>query len=172
MIDQTALKEVVFYTRKEALEKGYEVAFSVAGRSMLPILQRNDKILVAKCGIKDLKIGDMILHNLNKFGNNICVAHRLVKIKHQNSKATLVTKGDSRFNYDRPVGENAFIGKVIRITKRNLTFKIDRYFWTLINLSILFLSMSMVIPLSVYVIRKTRHLVYKNGPHNKSKFRL
>ena len=172
MIDQAVLKEVVFYTRKEALKKGYEITFSVAGRSMLPILQRNDKILVAKCGIRDLKIGDIILHNLNKFGNDICVAHRLVKIEYQNSKAILITKGDSRFNYDRPVGENAFLGKVIRITKRNLTFRIDTYFWALINLSILFFSMSMVIPASVYIIRKMRHLGYKNGPHNKIQFRL
>jgi len=100
--------------------------FLVQGGSMLPTLKSDQKIKILKT--KDVKIGDVIvfkLNNLKRKKKNFRVIHRVVRINGDQ----IITKGDNRFNCDRPITNKEILGKLIKIGNK----RVDTTYYNFIN---------------------------------------
>ena len=101
-------KENILALSKSILEEGKKVKITVNGTSMYPLLKDGDQVEIEKTPLEALKIGDIVVfENLNRW-----LAHRLIKIKKNDGRFTLITKGDSCIKFDAAIAEEAYIGKV------------------------------------------------------------
>lgn len=83
---------------------------AVATGSMYPKINIGDVVLIEKCGINDIKIGDVVEYQLE----NQFIIHRVIKIEVENAEFSLITKGDNNSSEDaNKVSEEQIIGKVI-----------------------------------------------------------
>jgi signal peptidase I len=78
---------------------------------MLPFVRNGDCLVIKPEKAGGVKIGDIILYRY-PWGNY--VVHRLIK---KNGQATLLTRGDNLFYFDRPVPNECVLGKVTRIER-------------------------------------------------------
>jgi signal peptidase I len=101
--------------------------FLVQGGSMLPTLKPGQKIKILKT--KDVKIGDIIIFKSNnlkrKKNKNFRVIHRVVKINGNQ----IITKGDHRYNCDRPIMYKEILGKLIKVGNK----RVDKPYYNFIN---------------------------------------
>lgn len=142
-MDKVIIDNLVLEVKKEALERGYELTLSTIGASMFPLLSSHNKITVAKCNYEELKPGDLILFK-SQTDDSVLVAHRLIqKIKNENSYI-FVTKGDATFNNDKPITQEAIMGKIIKIKKRNLSILLEGYLGKIVNKTFLLLSLARI----------------------------
>lgn len=83
---------------------------AVATGSMYPELSIGDVVFIRKCGINDIKIGNIIEYSLE----NQFIIHRVIDIDVEDSKFFITTKGDNNSSEDaNTVSEEQLIGKVI-----------------------------------------------------------
>lgn len=102
MLDnKTATKENLFMQTK--------------GFSMWPFVKENDKIIIKRLRVQDLKIGDIILYKDKAKGQNIC--HRLVKKTYSENGIILFTRGDASDFLSELVPGHNFIGRVVGIVR-------------------------------------------------------
>ena len=86
------------------------VPVAIASESMKPEFTIGDVILIKKCNIKDVIVGDIIQYKLE----NYTVVHRVIEKKENNGKVILTTKGDNNNTPDvKTVTEEQLIGKNI-----------------------------------------------------------
>lgn len=83
------------------------MVFGIVSDSMRPTLRPGDGILVAPCAPRDLRAGDLVV--VRRPGGPVC--HRFLR----RNGNRLVTQGDNAWRTDRPVPENALVGKVVSI---------------------------------------------------------
>ena len=84
--------------------------YSILSNSMYPNLEKGDLIIIDKCKIQTLKIGDIIQYKQE--GKKI--VHRIVDILDENGETYIITKGDNNFHVDEiKVNKDIFVGKVI-----------------------------------------------------------
>lgn len=85
------------------------------GVSMRPFLKGEEKLIVRRMPISDLKLGDLVLYK----SDNQLVCHRLVKKVRNNDGYLIYSRGDVSFGPAELVKEEMFLGKVIGIIKNN-----------------------------------------------------
>lgn len=113
MMDITG--ENIWNLKESALNQNISVRITLTGTSMRPFLQHGDIAIVDKVPITDLKRGDIIAFKiLDKY-----IAHRLIKKIIEKNNYTLITKGDSCSEFDKPVFASDIIGKVSLIKRNN-----------------------------------------------------
>lgn len=132
------------------LDNDVTLEIKMQGYSMFPVLKDGDTAIVEKCKSDKVKLGDLLVFRYKgKF-----IAHRLMKITHENGKQYFLAKGDNNKHYDPLFDEKEMIGKILSTkikakTIKNNTLKrnFQKYFAlalphfsTLVNNKILFLS--------------------------------
>lgn len=90
-------------------------ALKLAGSSMFPILLPTDKVLVKKCVLDELSVGDVIVWS--EPDSFTFVAHRILSIAPDAAPPCIVTKGDSCEKPDSPVELERVVGKVIAVLR-------------------------------------------------------
>jgi signal peptidase I len=148
-MNKTTVDGLVLQAKKEALEKGYELSFSIRGASMFPLLRPQDIITVVKCNCKELKPGNLILFKPTT-NNDTVVVHRLIHKRKNENRYTFITKGDFQFNYDTPIAPEDIIGKVIKIRTRGRSISLEGTLGEAINKAFLLFSLTRL----PYFIRK------------------
>jgi len=77
--------------------------------SMEPSIRPGDLVIIRRCGIDEIKIGDIIEYNVDEYN----VIHRVVDINQKSGKINLVTKGDANESIDKiPVTNEVVVGRV------------------------------------------------------------
>jgi|Deesub1362B_J571_1020462.scaffolds.fasta_scaffold23399_2 signal peptidase len=91
----------------------------VEGRSMEPLLQTGDLVLVIRSGADGITVGDVIVYRKS---DGSFIIHRVVQIKKNGNMVYFVTKGDNNRFEDPPIPEESVIGKVAGVN--HMVFKI------------------------------------------------
>lgn len=77
--------------------------------SMRPQINPGDMVIIRKCSINDIKVGDIIEYKVNDYS----IVHRVVEIYFVSGNSMLITKGDANKTIDKnPVAANQVIGKL------------------------------------------------------------
>lgn len=109
--------------------EGHQVRLRVIGKSMLPLIQKGDWLVVESVTDSEmLKKGDIILFSRGRE----FVVHRIVELQDKE----IITQGDWSRIRDLPISNRDVIGKVIEVEKPNLKIKLNDPFFKLINLLI------------------------------------
>ena len=83
---------------------------AIATASMYPEIAIGDVVIVKKCTIYDLKVGDVIEYQIEKQN----IIHRVERIENESNVLKIITKGDNNTQEDaNPVYEEQVKGKVI-----------------------------------------------------------
>ncbi|MEO8168221.1 MAG: S24/S26 family peptidase [bacterium] len=93
-------------------ETGKESTFTVAGRSMWPLIESGDKVQIShsRTGIKP---GMIVAFRQN----DRIVVHRVLRVYPAGKDATLICRGDHNRHLDRRVRASQVVGKIISITR-------------------------------------------------------
>ena len=77
--------------------------------SMRPFIKPGDLIIIKKCAISDVGIGDVIEYKRE----NYKIVHRVIAISYNQGEVNLIVKGDANKKTDkRPVTSDQFVGKL------------------------------------------------------------
>ena len=109
-----------FKIRDSRIEAPLYSAYVIVSGSMEPIIKVRDAVVVRRCEIDDIKIGDVVTYrSLDESFYGILITHRVVNIEENNGEKIFITKGDNNETIDRsPVSFNQIQGKVaMRIPK-------------------------------------------------------
>lgn len=90
------------------------IAISVTGASMFPVLFSGDRVLVKKCSLAELSVGDIVVWSN---ASRQHVAHRIVSIDTSSTPALITTKGNVSHEPDAPVEFNRVLGKVVAVLR-------------------------------------------------------
>ena len=90
------------------------IAISVTGASMFPVLFSGDRVLVKKCSLAELSVGDIVVWSN---ASRQHVAHRIVLIDTSSTPALITTKGNVSHEPDAPVEFNRVLGKVVAVLR-------------------------------------------------------
>ena len=109
-------------------------AYVIVSGSMEPIIKTRDAVVVRRCKIDDIKIGDVVTYrSMDDAFYGILITHRVVNIENVNGQKLFVTKGDNNETIDRsPIKFEQVLGKVaMRIPKIGYLkyFLTDYYGW-------------------------------------------
>ncbi len=93
-------------------ETGKESTFTVAGRSMWPLIESGDTVQIShsRTGIKP---GMIIAFRQD----DRIVVHRVLRVHQAAKDATLICRGDHNMHLDRRVRASQIVGKIISITR-------------------------------------------------------
>jgi SOS-response transcriptional repressor LexA len=103
------------------LQPGDTCRLKVNGRSMLPLLQPGDWLIVRCEPAGMLQIGDRAVF---REGHGLTI-HRLVERR----GIQLVFKGDARLTFDAPVLPEAVLGRVIGLERAGQTYSLAQCTW-------------------------------------------
>lgn len=131
--------EAVFETWNQASEQHL---IPIKGRSMLPLIQSGDQVLVAH-GFPNVRVGDVIVF----LQSDKIVAHRLLRVCNNGSITTFVTKGDNAPQFDPPVSAHQIVGRVLKIKRGSRWVSIDTPAWRMRGWSI---AVGMLVWATVY----------------------
>ena len=162
-IDQAVLDNILIEVKKDALNSGREITFPTKGRSMLPLLITNSKVIVAKCRPEDYRSGDMILYQAGKDNITKFIAHRLIRKIRDGQGYLFITKGDACFRYDRPVCSDMALGRIKKIKKFGFNISFDDLAGRLLNDILLLFSVSNITPICVTILRRIKILGMRYG---------
>ncbi|MDO8551797.1 MAG: S24/S26 family peptidase [bacterium] len=90
------------------------------GWSMYPLIKPNDELLVDTT-VKVYSLGDVIVYQNGK----LLTAHRIVRTKIQNGKASFLVKGDNISSFDGWVNSRVLLGKVKKIINPQYTINLS-----------------------------------------------
>ena len=158
-MDELTAKNTLVEVKKEALNRGYELILSTLGASMFPLLGSRNKIIVIKCDFEKLKPGDIILFK-SPTNDGVLIAHRLIRKTKNKNGYIFITKGDTNFNNDKPFSEEAIIGKIIKIKKKNLNILLEGSLGKIVNKTFLLLSISRINYFGFILFRKLKVLIF------------
>jgi signal peptidase I len=103
----------VNYTRLEfeTLKKSFlkECRVKILSSSMEPFIYKNDVITLVPMNIEKIKKGDVIVY----WRDNILICHLFYKLKFEDQKTLLITKGINSKGFDKPFDKHFYLGKVI-----------------------------------------------------------
>jgi len=100
----------------EVLRSGLHLRLRAMGTSMLPTLWPGDLLTIESVAVEQAKRGDLILF----MREGRFFVHRLIaKVE---ADAMLITRGDCLSAGDAPVSAKEFLGKVVQVQRRGLSF--------------------------------------------------
>ena len=87
---------------------------AIASDSMNPAYYKGDTLMVEKCSINKIKVGDILVF----MSDNRIITHRVIKIYKENDEIKFITKGDNNKTRDDIISDDSnYIGKGIFILK-------------------------------------------------------
>lgn len=109
------------------LKLGDECLFHVSSNSMWPLIDINDKVVLQKTKINNIKKFDIIIFYSNEFGE--LLAHRVTTVN-KNKDIELETKGDNNvFKDNILINKNNFLGKITINKSKKINFNKNNYSW-------------------------------------------
>jgi len=87
--------------------------FETNGFSMWPFLNAEERLIIKKTSIEDLRVGDIILYR----SDNQLVCHRLVRKVKEKERYLLYARGDNSFSAPELVRQERLFGRAIGIIK-------------------------------------------------------
>jgi len=100
----------------EVLRSGLHLRLRAMGTSMLPTLWPGDLLTIESVAVEQAKPGDLVLF----MREGRFFVHRLIaKVE---AEAMLITRGDCLSAGDAPVSAKEFLGKVVQVQRRGLSF--------------------------------------------------
>ncbi len=123
------------YIKNLLKEKSY-VILTILGKSMLPLIEDKDKILVLKVNPEEISYGDIILCQIK----DRLLAHRIVYLKRE-KEIVIRAKGDANIELDDIFPCKNILGKIVAIQKGRRWMFIDNKIWDIINKMIAFYSL-------------------------------
>ncbi len=84
----------------------------VEGKSMEPLLQTGDLVLVVKTLPQDIHVGDIVVYR-SPYGE--LVIHRVIRVEHEGGHYVYLIKGDNNAIPDGNIPYSWIIGKVVGI---------------------------------------------------------
>lgn len=131
---------ITFDLLKEKIETTKLPNFQIISNSMSPFLKIGDEVLLKNITPEDLRIGDIIVYQMNGH----LFSHRYINIiKKEGRILGLIFKGDNSLDFDGYlVFNNKLLGKVIAIKRENRLINLSHFPWRKINLLIGILSFS------------------------------
>lgn len=105
-------------------QTGAQNLIPILGRSMLPLIQTGDEVLVEH-GHANIRRGDVIIF----LHQEKMVAHRLLRICEDGSITTFIAKGDNVSYIDPPVSVSQVVGRILKIKRGNRWIAIDTPAW-------------------------------------------
>ncbi|MGD8522437.1 MAG: signal peptidase I [Desulfobacterales bacterium] len=99
----------------DLLDEGKSVRFAAPGKSMYPVIQDGETLIVEPIVPSAVKVGDIILYK----SEEKLIAHRVISIKEISipNQYSLILRGDAAYSYDEPVYADQILGKVIAIER-------------------------------------------------------
>jgi len=110
--------------------------FQDKGLSMWPSLKGEEKLIVKKVPLSNLKIGDLLVYR----SKEKIICHRLIKKVKDKNRYIIYARADASLGLPELVKEEMLLGKVIGILKNNKIIYVDKPIQRLINRIILLLS--------------------------------
>lgn len=87
---------------------------AIASNSMIPSYYRGDALMIEKCNIKDIKIGDVLVFK----SEGRVITHRVIKKYMEHDQLKFITKGDNNKTRDGIISDKSnYLGKGIFIVK-------------------------------------------------------
>jgi len=126
-------EEIALKLLKDAIGEGSVRRVMVASHySMLPLFEQYDIVSVKKTFLSDVNKGDVVVYIMD--GQAHFIAHRCIQLEKKEGKLYAVTKGDN-LPYLDPylIGEDEFLGKVVRFTNRNKLIPCEHVLWRYAN---------------------------------------
>ncbi|MEW5804176.1 MAG: signal peptidase I [bacterium] len=121
--------EKVIQIMEAGLLSAKKVCLSISGYSMYPLLQPGSKIMISTNLYPDrILIGDIVIITSRNYTG--IVAHRVICIRRRKGKPVLfITKGDANRSFDRAIGPDQILGKIVTISKENKSIHLSRSYW-------------------------------------------
>ncbi len=102
---------VTFLTLLVILTSSRVIMFAVVeGKSMEPLLQTGDVVIVINAGISKPNVGDVVVY---RKADGTYVIHRVIAIDYANS--CLIIKGDNNLMPDGCIASSRVVGKVLSV---------------------------------------------------------
>ena len=157
-IPQNSLPNHIFQAALEVWSQaGTEHLIPITGDSMLPLIREGDQVLVSHGGA-DLQQGDVVV--FQQGGKT--VAHRVLRLKRDQTGSTYLTKGDNVWRVDGPVKANEIIGRVLAIKRGNRAVSLNTPRWRKLGRLLAFVMLAMA---TLYGwCRALKHRVRGNRP--------
>lgn len=99
-----------------ALQAFGAVCLRALGGSMEPAILPRDILVVAGCGVDDLRPRDVVL----VVRDGRLVAHRLLEIGIRAGRRLLVTRGDAIWSADAPIDAENLLGRVVAVGRQGV----------------------------------------------------
>jgi len=103
----------------------------ITGRSMLPVLQDGDRVLVAH-GCTGVRRGDVVVF---RHAGGL-VAHRVLRLYAGDAGPTFVTKGDNAPQFDPPLNAGEIVGRALAVERDGRRMSLDTAAWRMAGWSI------------------------------------
>ncbi len=105
-------------------QAGEQHFIPVTGRSMLPLLQADDRVLVAH-GSTGIRRGDIVVFRQD----GELIVHRVIGMYHRDGETIFVTKGDNRLHFDPPVSANEIVGRALAVQRAGRSRSLETPLW-------------------------------------------
>jgi signal peptidase I len=122
--DEEIIKDMLF----ELFEKEKKGWFRVISDSMSPLIEVNERVLVRKEGLKQIRLRDIIL-----FGDmDVLVTHRVVGRIYENGRLYLLQKGD-RGGSASKIPSESVLGRIVAVEKNGRLLRLDCGWGRMVN---------------------------------------
>jgi signal peptidase len=109
-------------------QAGEQHLIPTTGRSMVPLIQDGDHVLVAH-GCAGVRRGDVII--LRREGR--LVVHRVLRIYSGHAGPTFLTKGDHVSQLDSPLRADEIVGRVLALKRGDRYMSLDTTVWRMVG---------------------------------------
>lgn len=116
---------------KDSLRGHGSVLMKLEGKSMLPFLKSGTLMTVRNSGIKDIRVGDIVIFKKEE----MTIAHRVIKRVEVDGRFFLRAKSDISFSPEPLISQGELIGKVVAFRRFGRDIKIDNFIFRLLGLS-------------------------------------
>jgi signal peptidase I len=99
--------------QEELFRRDGEGWFKVVSGSMYPLIGVNDRVLVKRLDIRELRAGDIILFKVD----DKCIAHRIIRVLKRDGTPLFYQKGDANA-YASLLSPESIMGKVTAVEKK------------------------------------------------------
>ena len=109
-------------------QTGEQHLISTTGRSMLPLIQEGDQVLVTH-GCESVQRGDVVVFRQK----GQLIAHRVMRIQSRENGPAFVTRGDNVLCSDPPVNADKVMGRVLAIKRHGRLMALNTPFWYIVG---------------------------------------
>jgi signal peptidase I len=131
----------------------------IKGRSMLPLIQEGDQVLVIH-GCADVRPGDIVVFRQE----GTLVAHRVMRIQYDEMRGEVfVTRGDNVLHFDPPVNADEIVGRVLAVKRGGQTMSLATPFWRIVGK--LMVAVTLPVANLYYWTRNFKHRFWGSQSH-------